>query len=354
MSVLILGAQGFIGTGLRHKLIASQSLISVDVQTTAPLALPDATADRETRLQVDLGDPAQIDGMFLELGTNTRDINAVLHLAAYYDFANRDDPRYHRLESALSHLLQALDKAVPATAPFIYASSMATLPSTPPGQPMGPETPPRAEWAYPRHKATCERILNAATTPRSIVQLVLAGVYSELGELVPLYQQLKRVADKSIEAMLYPGPTDRGLTYVHLDDTVEAFTRAMETFRDTQAERVRLMVAEDQPVTYRAIHDRASKALLGWKLPLVRVPRLVAWIGSIVLLGLATLVGKRRFVRPWMVRYAGEHYEIDASLTHERLGWHPAHRFSNVLDRILETARREPHRFRKVNERRPW
>ncbi len=80
-----------------------------------------------------------------------------------------------------------------------------------------------------------------------MIQLVLAGVYSDCAELVPLYQQLRRVAAGSIESMLYPGMTNRGLTYVHRDDAIEAFALAVECFRGVHDERVRLMIGEPEP-----------------------------------------------------------------------------------------------------------
>ena len=349
-SVLILGAGGLIGTALRAHLAPRYRLLSVDVRDDVG-RVPGAD---EELFVVDLGDARDLDRLFERLAPEAERIAAVVHLAAYYDFANRDDPRYHRLEQQLPRLLEGLDAHVPATAPLLFAGSMASLAPTEPGVPLGPDAERHGGWAYPRHKLACEAALDASDTERSVVQLVLAAVYTDAGELVPLYQQIARVARRSFEAMFYPARVDRGLSYVHLDDVTDAFEKTMQRFAGTRRERERLMVSEDAPVTYDEIHRRTSLAFFDRVLPLVRVPRFVAWLGSLVLLGLARLTGRRRFVRPWMVRYAGEHFELDTSRTRALLDWQPEHRLGRDLDRILETARRDPERFHERNERRPW
>ncbi len=353
MSILILGAEGFIGRALRRRLAPRHRLISVDKVELSTLDDFQVTGE-ETRIVADLGVSEDIDGIFSELGDEVESITAIVHLAAYYDFSNRDDSRYHALESGLPHLLDALDARVPIGAPLLYASSMSTLPTTPPGVPMGPDTESRAQWAYPKHKVTCEQILDASDSRRTRAQLVLAGVYSDFGELVPLYQQIKRISERSVEALFYPGRVDRGLTYVHVDDVAVAFERAIDSYSGTVGETHRLMVAEEKPVTYQEIHDRTARALHGHPMPLIRVPKLLAWLGALMLFGLARLFGQRRFVRPWMVRYAGEHYEIDSSRTREELGWAPEHSLQRDLGAILARARQTPEEFHALNERRPW
>lgn len=114
------------------------------------------------------------------------------------------------------------------------------------------------------------------------------------------------------------------------------------------------MVAEDQPVTYRAIHESTSELMHGRKMPLWRVPKLVAWLGAVVLSLFARLVGQRRFVQPWMVRFAGEHYEIDSSHTRKTLAWSPVHDFERELGTIVGHARKTPEEFHEINARRPW
>ncbi|MEM6733729.1 MAG: NAD(P)-dependent oxidoreductase, partial [Myxococcota bacterium] len=275
-----------MGRALRDTLATSFELLCVD-------RVPTEARPGERAFQIDLGYPEQIDRLFELLGDDAKTIRAVVHLAAYYDFSNRPDPRYERLEAALPHLLEQLDAHTPADAPIIYASSMAALAPTEPGHALGPDAPRVGQWAYPRHKLNCETTLEASGTDRSVVELVLAGVYSDAGELVPLHQQIKRIANRSIEAMFYPGPVNRGLTYVHIEDTAAAFARAVDTFAGTRGERARLMIGEETPVTYAEIHSAASKLLHGRVLPLLRVPRFIAWLGAVVLFALAQLLRVR-------------------------------------------------------------
>lgn len=354
MTVVILGAEGFIGRALRRRLARHHRLLSVDIKPITPVRAMSGFAEvEESLLRCDLGDHNDVDGMVKRL-EQCAPVTAVVHLAAYYDFANRPDPRYQRLESGLTRLMSRLDESISEETPVIYASSMAALESTDPGRPLGPNAPKHSGWQYPRHKVACEKILDETPTNRAVIQLVLAGVYSDCAELVPLYQQLRRVAAGSIESMLYPGMTNRGLTYVHRDDAIEAFALAVECFRGVHDERVRLMIGEPEPVTYETIHQLASEIIRGRRLPLFRIPGWLAWLGGGVLSALGRVTGQRRFVQPWMVRYAGEHFELDVSMAQTRLGWSARHRLSERLTRIVEFSKYHPALFEELNRMRPW
>ena len=355
-TVLILGAQGFIGTELRSLLASKYRVLSVDVRPGEPIRAHVAADDlhEEKLLQADLGDMRQIDELWEALPQSEFErLRGVVHLAAYYDFKNKPDARYDRLHRALDHLLARIDETVPAGVPLVYAASMASLAPTEPGEPLTEQSPRLGSWMYPAFKIKAEDVIRAAELDRPVIQLVLAAVYSNLCELVPLFHQIELVRGNSPEKYFYPGPVDRGLTYVHVSEVSRAFEFAIDRFAGERGLQ-RFLIGQDSPVTYEEIHQRASRAFYGKEIPIYRIPRPLAVAGAKVLEAGAERLGRRRFIQPWMIEFAGEHFEFDLSHTKEQLGWTPWRSLHDDLDRILQLAAHHPDVWLEVNERRPW
>ncbi len=350
-TVIILGAAGFIGSALRRRFRDRWRLLSVD---NRPIPTGDdfPSEGEERRLRCDLGEPAEIDALLDAIEPEASSVVGVVHLAAYYDFNNRPDPRYTAIEEGLAHLLQRLPDTLPNEACFVYASSMAAMAPTNPGEPQTPESPRSGAWAYPAHKLRAERLIESADTPQPRVELVLAGVYSEWCELVPLFHQIERVRSGSPQSLFYPGPVDRGLTYVHVEDAADAFGRAVERLPGREGV-IRLLIGEPEPVTYKEIQSTAAEHIHGQGASIVRVPRFLAKGGARLLNGLGRWTGDRGFVKPWMVDFAGEHFEFDLSATQSELDWRPQHRLHHALGDICDQARARPDEWVERNLARP-
>lgn len=354
-TILILGAQGFIGSRLRDSLAGQYRLLSVDVRPLAPVRarIGDENLRSERLLRLDLGDPAQVDHLFEVIANDTDRLKAVIHLAAYYDFRNKPDARYDRLHKGLRHLLQILRRRVDPDVPLIYASSMASLAPTEPGELITERGSRLGAWQYPASKIEAENILREAASERPVVELILAGVYSDLGELVPLFNQIELIRSRSIEKYMYPGPTDRGLTYVHIRETIDAFLRTIDQFSGRIGPH-RFLIGQERPVPYEYIHHLAGESFHGKKLPLLRVPPAFALFGAHLLSAFSSLFGRRRFLQPWMIQFAGEHFEFDLTHVRNELGWSPWRSLHDDLHRILEFARYHHDLWLEVNHRRPW
>jgi len=171
--------------------------------------------------------------------------------------------------------------------------------------------------------------------------------------LVPLLRQVGRVRSRRVEAVLYPGDVDRGLTYVHVDEVAAACIASRSELRG-EARVGRLLIGEGAPVTYRDIHERSSLAFHAAVLPLLPVPMWLAWFGAAALGWLGDRIGIRRFLRPWMVQFAGEHFEFSLQETQEAIDWAPQHQLRDVLDDILDFAATHPELWLEINRARPW
>jgi len=346
--VVILGAQGFIGRALRRRLSGRYEVVNVDQVEFGP-----EIASGETNWQLDLGKSRDIATLFERVGDDAERVAGVVDLVAYYDFKNEPDPRYEAVERGLEEILGLVGERFPSSAPFVYASSMAALEPTEPGRKLGPDSPRSGAWAYTAHKVRCEELLEAADVRQPRVELVLAGVYSAWCELVPLYQQIERVRRASIERFFYPGPTDRGFPYVHVDDAAAAFEAAVTACRGRPGVH-RYMVGEDVPITYRDVQNTASRELLGHDLSVRRVPKFFARQGARVMDRFAAWRGDRAFIQPWMIDYAGEHFELDTAKTVEDLGWKPQHDMRQELPEIVARARDHTDEWRARNDARPF
>ena len=353
-SLLILGSAGFIGTAIRRAAAAEYELLSVDlVATPAAAGLTGvARVVGEERYEVDLGSPEEIDGLWTDAQLDGRDIAAVIHLAAYYDFRNQPDPRYDRVVRGLAHLLRRLGESLRSDVPFLYASSMAAMAPTEPGQKQAADSPRAGIWAYPRHKCEAEATIEAAAIPQPRVELVLAAVYSKWCELVPLYQHIEQAARRSPLSSLYPGPVDRGLTYVHLSSVAEAFLRSVDAFKGKSGVH-RLLIGEDRPVTYLQIHRAAQRAFRRRQGRIRRIPKWLARVGARILVWMGKLFGKTPFIHPWMVDLAGEHFEFDLRPTRQLLEWQPDGYLGDRLDDLCDRAVIHREIWLAKNESRP-
>ena len=346
--VLILGGSGFIGQAIQQRLHKEYDLVTADLR---PNVFENASSAQHHR--IDQGDPEQVQHLLSVLEEYAERLAGVIHLTAYYDFRNQPDKRYTQLEQTFPQLLRGLDALLPAGAPILHSSSMAAMEPTEPGSPLSASSPRIGSWAYPQHKLAMERIMESCALKRPVAELVLAGVYSDRGELVPLFQQIERIRRYRPEALFFPGNADRGLTYVHVNDVADAFARALVRLRD-QTQVHRLLIGESSAVNYREVHDRASHVFHGYHLPIFWVPRWLAASGAYVLGWVGDRFGVRRFLRAWMVRYAGEHFEFDLAPTENSIGWKPSVHLSERLPTILRFAKSTPEDWLTVNRARPW
>jgi len=346
--VWIVGSAGFIGRHLRAHLAARPGASRVVCIDQEP---HEAVGEREMVLTARLGEPQEEGALFDRLLPHAASCRGIVFLAAWYDFRNRPHPGYGRIERGFEVFLDWALAHVPASSPFVFTSSMAALAPTEPGVPIGPEGPRSAAWAYPASKRRCEDILESRQASQPRVELVLAGVYSDDGELVPLFHALELARERRLERLFYPADPDRGLTYVHVDDVCRAIVAALE--RPLGPGLHRVMIGEPTPLTQRELMDIASQA---WNLPPwrpLRVPRWLAALGAWLLATAARLRGRDAFYQPWMMRFAGEHFELDLSDARRRLGWKPEHSIHRELPKILERAARNPQRWLQLNRRRP-
>ena len=138
--VIILGSSGFIGQALQRQLHDAYELITADLEPNQSNEGP-ATQHHI----IDQGNSEDVARLLALLAPHSDRLVGAVHLTAYYDFRNRPDERYMRLERTLPQLLRGLDEILPVGAPILHSSSMAAMKPTEPGSPLSAHSPRAAQ-----------------------------------------------------------------------------------------------------------------------------------------------------------------------------------------------------------------
>lgn len=337
--VLITGAGGNLGQTLAASLSDSYRVVGLDrkaQQTSFPV------------LQADFASAASIDLALHKV----RDafgarIASVVHLVAYFDFTNADDPRYQSVNvEGTRHLLRALQAF--EVEQFIYASTMLVHAPCRPGERIDESQPIAPRWAYPRSKAAAEQVVLQEHGRIPCVNLRLAGVYDESSLVPTMAQQFARIYERDMQSYFYSGSTLVGQAMLHRDDMLDAFRRTIDR-RNALPQETAILVGEADAIGYDALQDRLGTLIHGvddW--PTVRVPKTVAAAGLWAQARLEPVIpdaidkGQEPFVRPFMAEMADDHYALDTRRAREMLGWEPRHSFKDELPSLVRALKADP------------
>ena len=193
---------------------------------------------------------------------------------------------------------------------------------------------------------TVSRMLQRGEIPA--VNLRIAGVYDEECHSLPVSQQISRIYERQFEGHVFPGETDHGQALVHLDDLVDCFLRVIER-RETLGAEEMFLIAEPDVMSYSELQDRIGELIHGKKWTTFRIPKFVAKAGAWTQGKLASGDDEQPFIKPWMIDLADDHYAADISHARNKLGWDPKHRLRDTLPAIVESLKRDPRRWYKIN-----
>jgi len=274
-------------------------------------------------------------------------IASVIHLAAYFDFTGEDNPLYDEVNvEGTRNLLRGLQDF--EVEQFVYSGTMLVHSPGAPGDPIDEDTPLDPKWAYPQSKAQAERVIEAEHGHIPYVLLHLAGLYSNTRTVPTLAAQIRRIYERDPKAHLYSGSVETGQSFLHKDDMVDVFVRAVDS-RNGLPEAVTILAGEPETVSY----DTLQKHIAGlihdeddWET--FTVPKPLAVTGSWIQEKSEPVIpddfdqGEKPFIRPFMVQLADDHYEINVARARELLGWTPKHRILGVLPELVESLKEDP------------
>lgn len=325
-TLLVTGATGFIG---RYVVAALQRRFRIHaLGRRAPAEARAPESEGITWHQVDLGDRVALEGVFRTIAA-TGGVDYVIHLAAYYDFAGREDPEYQRTNvDGLRHTLE-LCRDILKPRRFLFASSLAASDFPPRGTVLTEHSPLDGPHPYARSKREGEALVSAYREHFPVVIFRLGACYSDWCEFAPIFIFMGTWLSTSWRARILGGQGASALPYIHVREVVLFLARLLERESELGACEV-LIASPDEATSHRQLFDAACESYFGHRVKPFLMPRLLVRPGMQGMDLMGRLLGERPFEQPWMADYIDRTMPVDASFTRSRLQWTPSPRFAIV------------------------
>lgn len=339
--IVVSGSSGLIGTTLINRLAEDYLVIGLD-NTGYPF--PPYTAEC---VCIDITSDESMENAFkrIRFAYGNR-IASVVHLAAYYDFSGEPSPLYQKITvEGTERLLRVLQDF--EVGQFIFSSSLLVYKPTKPGEKITEESPVEPTWDYPRSKLDTEKVLRAKRGRIPVMNLRIAGVYSDKGNSIPITNQVQRIYENKITGHLYPGNFDYGNPYLHLDDLVDAMIKTIKK-RGQFKNVVTLNLGEPETMSFSELQQEIARLLYDRSWKTYKIPKFMAKTGAWV----QDLFGDP-FIKPWMIDRTDDHMEIDISRARELLDWEPKHFLRSSLPKIIDDLKQDPYAWYKENNLTP-
>ena len=339
--VLITGSTGYIGKAVTKRLGPQYKVIGLNRSG------PPCSEGASDCLKMDVSSDESVRKALLTLKERYGSrVVSVIHLAAYYDFSGEPSPLYEEVTvRGTERLLRGLTDSFDLEQ-FIFSSTMLVHAPCEPGQKINEDWPLEPKWDYPRSKVATEKVIQRCNGNTPYALLRIAGVYDEMGHLLPLAHQAQRVYEEQLTSRVFPGDLDRGQAALHLDDLVDAIELLVQKRAKVPSE-LTLLLGEPDTMSYGEIQDVLGEIIHGDDWTTIKIPKPVAKAGAWIQ-DVAPLVDEP-FVKPWMIEMADDHYALDISRARETIGWNPKHSFRETLPIIVEALIRDPVGWYKDN-----
>lgn len=334
LPVIVTGSSGIIGTAVIQALAAQYAMIGFD-HPGPPYPPPQAEC-----VSVNIRQLESIQhGLARVRYAYGERLAAVIHLAAYYDFAGEPSPLYEDITiRGTERLIQALQDF--QVEQFLFSSTMLVHQPTMPGRPITEDAPLYGKWAYPQSKIDTERLICSRHGAMPAVLMRIAGVYTDTCDSIPLAHQIQRIAERRLTSRVFPGDTSHGQAFVHLDDAVDAIVRAVDRRQELPPE-VALLIGEPETYSYDQLQRILGQGIHGeaeWTT--YQIPKTLAKTGAWVQDQIPGL--EDPFIKPWMIDLADDHYELDIHRAQTLLDWQPRHRLIDTLPRMVAALQSDP------------
>ncbi|MFG0330312.1 MAG: NAD-dependent epimerase/dehydratase family protein [Phycisphaerales bacterium] len=336
--IIVTGGSGLLGSKLVESLAGQFHVFSMDI------VAPDHPLPVDAEfVEIDLtSDESVRDAVESTLRKASDPLASIIHLAAYVDFSGEPSDQYEQVTvKGTERLLRALRGY--AVEQFVFSSTMLVHKPKPPGEPITEESEIEGKWDYPRSKIETERIIRRDRGELPAVIFRIAGVYTDHCDSIPIANQIQRLYEKRLTGRVFPGDTNRGQSFLHMDDLLDAFRRVID--RRSELNGVtELLIGEPEVHSYDTLQREFARLIHGdddWDTH--EIPKSVAKSGAWIQGKIPGL--EEPFIKPWMIDLADDHYEIDVSKARRIIGWNPTRRLIDTLPAMVGFLKRDPEQF---------
>mgnify|MGYP000232791329 CR=1 FL=1 len=280
-------------------------------------------------------------------------VASVIHLAAYYDFFGQPSPKYEEITvQGTRRLLRELRAQDFQVEQFVFSSTMLVHRPGEPGEFITEDWPLEPTWAYPESKVRTEQIIHEERGDVPAVLLRVAGVYDDLTHSIPLAQQMRRIYERDLTSRVYSGSTAHGQSFLHMDDLVDAIERVVERRTELPPE-VPILLGEPETLSYDELQHTIARLIRGAGKETIEIPGALSPLAKAGAWVLDHVPGKERFIRPWMIDRANDHYALDIARARTLLGWEPRRSLRETLPKMVAALEADPRDWYRENELEP-
>jgi nucleoside-diphosphate-sugar epimerase len=335
--IIITGSSGFIGSSLARRLSSEYNIIGLD------LGLPVIKIPNVDYRSLNIASADNVKNVLQQIRDDYGErIHSVVHLVAYYSFGGERSPKYEEITiKGTEFLLTSLNEFFQVEQ-FIFSSTMLVHAPTEPGKKITEESRLDPRWAYPESKVAAESTIASHRKNIPVVNLRIAGVYDDHCHSIPISQHIARIYECQFSSALFPGNSEHGQTFIHLEDLIDAFSLLIQNRSKLPATQT-LLLAEEQVVSYKTLQETIGSLSNDIKWPVIRVPIFFAKSGA-ALLSKTPLI-RDPFIKPWMIDFADDHYDVDISKIRSLLNWEPKRNLYQLLPGMVERLKANPEKW---------
>lgn len=328
--IVVTGASGFIG---RHFVIAVSGkfrLFCIARRSQKEAGIP--YNDNIHWLQADITKWKNLLNV-LRYIKNQGGADYVLHLAGYYDFTQKENPAYEHVNVIGTRYILDMSKML-GIKRFIFSSSLAACKFPPKGKTITEESPADENFPYACSKRRGEFLIKeySESFPCSILRL--AAVFSDWCEYPMLYMPLKSwLSTNKLMSRIVTGHGESAIPYIHIRDLIKLLIRIIE-ISDTLPRLAIYNASPNGSVSHNELFKTVTRYYYGHSLKPFLIPKPITYLGLVIISFLGWLNGKKTLEQSWMAKYIDKKLNVDASATHDALGWKPTPRY-HILRRLL-------------------